>query len=189
MSTTGISYCFDDRTGANDSTFYDEIYDRMFLSVATMPGKIPNTTRTCIYETGRRSSAHARNNRHGEPSVVLEFAQNNNLGTVNFVQKGVSMLMGHWMRKTSMFGKSSSRKFRASDGQEYKWLFRSVPGQEWTCTNANEYIIAHYNVKPAGEPSYRSSGNVFVVYEAYADLAIELLTTLTVMRHIQQHNL
>ncbi|TFY66458.1 hypothetical protein EVG20_g4623 [Dentipellis fragilis] len=85
--------------------------------------------------------------------------------------------------------RSLFRKFKASDGKEYKWSHRIVADQEWTCLNAENYIVAQYNLKAPDRPAFGTSGNVLTVYEAYAHLSVELLATLTIMRHIAQHNL
>ncbi|KAJ7605271.1 hypothetical protein DFH06DRAFT_1319485 [Mycena polygramma] len=39
--------------------------------------------------------------------------------------------------------------------QTYQWARRTQSNQEWTCINANGYvIIASYSLKAAGEPEY-----------------------------------
>ena len=65
----------------------------------------------------------------------------------------------------------------------------SLLSLNFKCTNSSGYVVATYNLKPPGEPAYRSSGNALTVYEAYSHLAIELLASLTIMRHVRQFNL
>ena len=84
---------------------------------------------------------------------------------------------------------AQSRKFKAADGQEYRWTLH--PDGEWQvrtgihnmsrvflltsvlqCTNArSNYHVATYSMKPAGEPQYaQSSGCMLTVEEAYPHL-------------------
>ncbi|TDL18406.1 hypothetical protein BD410DRAFT_793312 [Rickenella mellea] len=190
MTTVGLPLYLEDRTGLNNNTDYDEIYDRMFLRTSSTPPRPGGGMTTTIYELGRRSSR--RSTAYGDPLVVLDFGPNGSLGTILFVQLSMSMPMGHWLRKTAMFSRSLSRKFRASDSQEYRWEFSASPDEEipeWSCTNASGYRVAQYNLKPPGQPAYRTSGNTLTISEAFSDLAVELLASLTIMRHIHQHNL
>ncbi|KAI0753574.1 hypothetical protein BC629DRAFT_1177680 [Irpex lacteus] len=86
------------------------------------------------------SAQHLPNTRRlstTEPSVTLEFGGSRgalSLGHVTFATKArrESLGMGSWVRKTSLFSGSLSRKFRASDGEEYRWVYRGVEGHEWT---------------------------------------------------------
>ena len=115
-----------------------------------------------VYTAARRSSPHKDaytygdrtvGMRPGEPAVLLEFGPRGTLGTVTFLQpmqgrehagKGVGLVaietipMGQWLQKMSWFGTSQSRKFRASSGEEYRWLYQSIEGQEWSVSDAFE---------------------------------------------------
>lgn len=193
----GLPYFLEDRTGSNTSSEWDEIYDRMFLRAAAAATHDPKRTAgggggtsTSIYDMGRRSSSSRYHYR--DPAIILDFAPGGALGTVLLVQQGVSMPMGHYLRKTSTFSGSLSRKFRGSDGQEYRWSCRSVREQEWSvssapslssifsythpapasqCVTADNQLVAHYDLKPVGEPAYKSSGNVLTIYEPFVHIA------------------
>ncbi|KAJ6599517.1 hypothetical protein B0H10DRAFT_721423 [Mycena sp. CBHHK59/15] len=186
-----LPYVLEDRTGANTASDFDDIYDRLFFHVAR-----PRTgSGVMIYSMARRASRHRDSQpfagTHNSPAAALEFAPDGGLGNVSFLQAPgpLTLPMARYLRKTSLFGRSLSRKFMCSDGREYKWVHRSVEGQEWTCTSADNYLVAHYDLKPADVRAYGVSGNTLTIYEAFAHLSLEMLASLTIMRHIQQYNL
>lgn len=121
----------------------------------TSPSASPSPFSLMVYVATRRSSPHKEAYGHGdrnigmrpgEPAVLLQFGPRGALGSATFLgpsgrderEKGLGLAaketipMGQWLKKTSMFGGSLNRKFRASDGEEYRWLFQSAEGQEWT---------------------------------------------------------
>ncbi|TFL05621.1 hypothetical protein BDV98DRAFT_560334 [Pterulicium gracile] len=192
-----LPYLFEDRTGHSTASDWDDIYDRLYLRVAPCPTTLNVTN---VYTMNQRASRHRDTVPFDRtPSVILDFnRKGGEYATVSFVQKqgpragSVSTVpLSKYLRKTSMFGGSLSRKFTASDGQEYRWAFRGgVSGREWTCTRSDSYLVAHFDLKPPNTRTYGlSSGNSLTVYEHYASLSIELLASLTLMRYIQEHNL
>jgi len=185
-----LPYTLEDRTGLQNTDF-DEIYDRIFLRVARLPQQ-SNSLVTMIYNTGQRSSRHRDSLpfRHS-PSVTLDFGLDESLGNISFqhLNPRPTIPMSRYLRKTSLFGGSLSRKFMGSDGREYRWSHRSVPEQEWSCATAENYLVAHYDLKPPDVRAYGTSGNTLTIYEAFSHLTIELLASLTIMRHIAAHNL
>ncbi len=76
------------------------------------------------------------------------------------------------------------------------------------CVDSRDYVVAHYNLKPPEKPAYTTSGNILTIYEPFTHLAVgvyylprctiarqvdgctdetcltEILTTLTIMRHL-----
>jgi hypothetical protein len=185
-----LPYTLEDRTGLAMSSDFDDIYDRLFLRVSQGPQ--PQRDTTLIYNMTRRSSRHRDSlPLQRDPSVALEFGPNGTLGNVTFMQRPskISIPMARYLRKTSIFGGSLSRKFVASDGREYKWSYRTVQGQEWSCTSEENYLVAHYDLKPPEARAYGVSGNILTIYEPFCSLAIELLASLTIMRFIAQNNL
>ncbi|KAK7031066.1 hypothetical protein VNI00_013666 [Paramarasmius palmivorus] len=188
MNSTPLPYIFEDRTGQLTGSDFDDMYDRLFFRVA----RIPQKTVTMIYNMERRASRHRdRMSYHRDPIVILEFMADESLGRITFnrAPSTFTIPMGSYLRKTSILGGSRSRKFIGSDGVEYRWNYRTVPGQEWTCTTADNFLVAHFNLKPPHERSFNVSGNTLTIYESFIHIAAELLATLTIMRHIQQHNL
>ncbi|KAL4061665.1 hypothetical protein V8B97DRAFT_1850855, partial [Scleroderma yunnanense] len=168
-----MPYTFEDRTGDVKGTDFDDIYDRMFLRVTPYLGRA-NTL--ALYVMGRRSTRH-KDARHLErqPSILLEFGEAHlGLGTIHFTQSTspLSIPMNNYLRKTMFFGGSLSRKFRASDGREYRWQYQSVDGHEWTCLSEEGYIVAHYDLRPPNIAVYGVSGNTFTVHEAYSSLCV-----------------
>lgn len=89
---------------------------------------------------------------------------------------------------------SLSRKFRASDGREYRWQHKTIDDHEWSvrptpflphhamihvsspfllqCLSEENYIIAHYDLRPPNVPAYGVSGNNLTIYEAYSHLCM-----------------
>ncbi|KAK7013969.1 hypothetical protein R3P38DRAFT_3004348 [Favolaschia claudopus] len=115
-------------------------------------------------------------------NLALDFGPNNGLGTVSVAS--VPMPMRKYLYKNPM-GSSKVRRFVASDGQTYQWSRRTQPNQEWTCTNANNYVIASYSLKAPGEPEYsNSSGCILEIAEQF-----EMIASLWIMRHIQAYDL
>ncbi|KAH8824330.1 hypothetical protein DL96DRAFT_1712612 [Flagelloscypha sp. PMI_526] len=183
-----VPFVFEDRTAVNADTDLDDLYDRLFFKVARMTA--PSPTTTTIYEMRHRASRHRdRIEFSGLPTVNLQFAPDENLGVVTFLRTNVSFEMARYLRKTSMWGSSLSRKFTGSDGHEYKWSWRTVQGHEWTCTSQDNRLVAHYNLKTPQERAYDRSGNSLTIYENYQHLIIELLASFTIMRHIALYSL
>ncbi|KAI0056655.1 hypothetical protein BV25DRAFT_1549199 [Artomyces pyxidatus] len=185
------AYFFEDRTGLVTGSDFDEVYDRMFLRVSATPQRTQNAG-LMVYDMGQRSTSQGdRDRRHfyREPAIVLDFGPRGALGTVHFTKGAVSVPMQQYLRKASLFGGSLFRKFKATDGKEYQWSHRIVAGYEWSCLNSENYVIAQYNLKSPDRPAYGTSGNVLTVYEGYVHLSVEILASLTIMRHIAQNNL
>ncbi|KAJ7663474.1 hypothetical protein B0H17DRAFT_1016197 [Mycena rosella] len=189
-----LPYILEDRTGAHTASDFDDIYDRLFFHVATAPHtQRAGSSAVMIYNMPRRASRHrdAQPLRHA-PAAVLEFRADGALGSVAFAQPAgtLTIPMARYLCKTSLFGRSLSRKFMCSDGREYKWVHRGGAGpQEWTCTTADDYLVAHYDLKPADVRAYGVSGHTLTIYEAFAPLTLELLASFIIMRHIQLYNL
>ncbi|THH02232.1 hypothetical protein EW026_g632 [Hermanssonia centrifuga] len=205
-------------TGSDFDDMYDRMFLRVspppsHLSHAPSSPASPSPFSLMIYASTRRSStqkeyayAYRERNpsmRQGEPAIVLEFGPRGALGNATFIGPSVgkdgkekstgvtteTIFMGHWLKKTGMFSGSLSRKFRASDGEEYRWMHQGAEGQEWTLVDSRDYLIAHYNLKPQSKPAYTTSGNVLTIHEAFGHLSVEILASLTIMRHIAAHNL
>ncbi|KAH9962458.1 hypothetical protein BC827DRAFT_222423 [Russula dissimulans] len=185
------AYFFEDRTGLLTGSDFDEVYDRGFLRVSSTPQRTRNAG-LMIYDMGQRStSVGDRDGRHfyREPSVILDFGPRGALGIIHFTKGSISIPMHQYLRKVSLFSGSLFRKFTASDGKEYKWGHHMVTEHEWTCLNAENLLVARYDLKPVDRAAYGTSGNVLTVYESFAHLSIELVASLTIMRHIAQNNL
>ncbi|KAH9928909.1 uncharacterized protein B0H18DRAFT_999323 [Fomitopsis serialis] len=193
MINKALPYYLEDRSGSYAGSDFDDIYDRLFLRVSRPPGSAtdgpPNAL--MIYNVGRRSS-NQRDYRplQREPSVALEFGPSGTLGQISFMGTSVSMPMNQYLKKVSLFGGSLIRKFRASNGEEYKWTYKTESEHQWSCTDSGNYVVAHYNLKPPNKPAFRTSGNMLTINETHASLAIgELLASLTIMRHVAAYHL
>ncbi|KAI0674884.1 hypothetical protein C8Q78DRAFT_1066791 [Trametes maxima] len=181
MTTFGLPYFLEDTTGRITGSEFVDLHNRMHLSIKQTLRDAHHSAYV-IYDHSRSSGAS-----RGLflPLATLDFGAHNALGTIK-VGDGEHIQMGQYLAKS---GSSKSRKFRASDGQDYRWTLQA--DGDWQCTNARSgYHIATYSMKPAGEPQYSgSSGCMLTVEEAYPHLVGELLASLTIMRHIEQHNL
>lgn len=103
MMNREIPYLLEDRTGSHSASDFDDIYDRIFFRVAPSSSS-PHILR--IYDIGTRSTSLGHKfHLQRKPDVVLQFAANGALGTVEFLGKLNSgpMLMGHYLKKTSLF--------------------------------------------------------------------------------------
>ena len=104
-----MPYTFEDRTGDTKGSDFDDIYDRMFLRVASYPHTSPGRANTlAVYVMARRSMRH-KDVRHLErqPSIILEFGEPHlGLGTIHFTQSAstVSIPMNNYLKKTAFFG-------------------------------------------------------------------------------------
>ncbi|GJJ08003.1 hypothetical protein Clacol_002210 [Clathrus columnatus] len=192
MTTYGIPLFFEDKTGKITGSDFVDIYDRSpMLRVA----QVVQSDRILryIYDVGSTSIASSRGYSSSEPEVTLEFGTDYSLGSIYFGRSSSrSIPMERYLRRLSPSGSSLVRVFRASDGSDYIWGYRVDMDHEWTvsgnlihlisylnlnyhekCTNMSTLkLIGHYDLKPAGEPPYRSSGNVLTVYEEYQHLSI-----------------
>lgn len=197
--TQRYDYTFEDRTGRNYDSDWDDIWERLYFRVCQEPSSPertdslePNKSKINIYNVEYRMMRRDHSHVDFYPNVVLEF-NGHNLGQITYDTElyKCTFQMGKYIKKTSFFGGSSLlRKFTGSDGNEYKWCHKVVEGQEWTCTTGqNEMIVAHYDLLPEGYVAYRISGHNLVVRNKWAALSIEFLATLIIMRHIHQHNL
>ncbi|KAI0633500.1 hypothetical protein C8Q77DRAFT_1157705 [Trametes polyzona] len=183
MTNFGMPYFLEDTTGRITGSEFVDLHNRMHLSLKQTLLDAHHAAYV-IYDLSSRQSGASRGGLL-VPLATLDFAANNALGTIK-IGDGEHIQMGQYLTKS---GGSKSRKFRASDGQDYRWTLQS--NGEWQCTNARSgYHIATYSMKPPGEPQYPgSSGCMLTVEEAYPHLAGELLASLVIMRHIERHNL
>ncbi|KAI9571190.1 hypothetical protein HD554DRAFT_2017535 [Boletus coccyginus] len=181
MSTTvyGMPYLLEDKTGKLSGSDFVDMNDRLRLCVRCT-AQAPTHTAYMIHNA---THGHDSSN----PLIALAFGANNSLGTIT-IRSGAPVPMDQYLAKLSPLGSSRTRKFIGSDGQEYRWSWRSIKGHEWTCTNKSQYLVAFYSLKVAGEPDYLgSSGCMLTIDEAYPHLAAEVLASLTIMRHIAAH--
>ncbi|GBE80294.1 hypothetical protein SCP_0300090 [Sparassis crispa] len=181
----GVPYFLEDQSGDLAGSEFVDLYKRISLTVRCT---LRSDTHTAymVYDMTSRGV-----NRGGllVPLACLDFGAGHALGTIKVGEKE-AVNMSDYLTKLSPLGSSKQRKFVASDGQEYRWKWRSDADDEWTCVNSSGYHVASYSLKPAGEPQYQSSsGCVLTVEESYPHLIGELLASLTIMRHIAKYNL
>ncbi|KAJ7190642.1 hypothetical protein GGX14DRAFT_507174 [Mycena pura] len=179
MTRYGMPYILEDTTGRLADADFADIHDRLHFSVRS-------TTRDTYVVYNRLGHVVPL------PLVVLAFGADGAPGTVSFAGAAAPLPMARYLLAPPHAGSGGSgvRSFVAADGQTYQWAHRVQPNQEWTCTNANGYVIASYSLKAAGEPEYRgSSGCILEIAEQFGALAPEILASLLIMRHIAMQEL
>ncbi|KAK7052656.1 hypothetical protein R3P38DRAFT_2861536 [Favolaschia claudopus] len=182
MTRYGMPYIFEDTTGRLTGSEFADIHERLRFTVRCTAHDTCHTS-YMVYNT----TPSVYQSTIPKPLVALDFGPNNALGTVSVAS--VPMPMRKYLYKNPM-GSSKVRRFVASDGQTYQWSRRTQPNQEWTCTNANNYVIASYSLKAPGEPEYsNSSGCILEIAEQFGTLAAEMIASLLIMRHIQAYDL
>ncbi|KAF9066701.1 hypothetical protein BDP27DRAFT_1384231 [Rhodocollybia butyracea] len=183
MTTYGMPYFLEDKTGKLTGSEFVDIHDRLRLTYRRSTDKQSPHTAYMIYNT----SPHIYNPAFAQALVALDFGPEHALGTVSFSSK-ICIPMKKYLVKLSARGRMY--KFIGSDSQEYFWSWRSQPNQEWTCTNASGYLAAYYSLKTPGEPHYEaSSGCSLTIDESFGHLAPEMLASLMILRHISEYNL
>ncbi|KAF4615981.1 hypothetical protein D9613_011272 [Agrocybe pediades] len=180
---------FEDRTANPLNTDFDEVYERMYFHASRVPG----TMKTRLYEMNHRAS---RDRLPPQRVLIeLEFRPDESLGTITFVwpprpPNPRVIPMSQYLRKMSFFGPSTTRKFIAGDGREYRWGHRVVAGQEWSCTSADDILVAHYDLKPPDVRTYGiTSGNNLTIYQSFSYLSSEIIASFLIMRQILQYRL
>ncbi|KAI0929799.1 hypothetical protein AcV5_006667 [Taiwanofungus camphoratus] len=186
MTTYGLPFFLVDQTGELTGSEFVDLYNRMRLSLRCTMRDAQRTA----YMVHDMTAAGSTRSGLPVPLACLDFGPNNALGTVK-IGDAPYVNMAEYLAKVTPFGSSKTRKFVASDGQEYQWAFNSNNNDtQWTCLNASGYHVASYSLKPAGEPQHsRHSGCVLTVEESYPHIVGELLASLIIMRHIAKHNL
>lgn len=100
-----LPYVLEDRTGANTSSDFDEIYDRVYFRVARSPQSKPTTT--MIYNMNSRATRHRDTLPFTtSPIVILDFQEDESLGIITYLHTSSKApeLMSKYLRKTSIFG-------------------------------------------------------------------------------------
>ncbi|KAF8880340.1 hypothetical protein CPB84DRAFT_1687614 [Gymnopilus junonius] len=180
----GLPYFLEDKSGRLAGSEFVDLHDRMRL---VYHPKERSSTQSVyeIYDT-----TISTYNAFRKPVVTLSFGPNNTLGTISYSRDRTARQMGAYLSQVNEIAGSKLRCFFASDGNEYRWGYRLIPNDEWTCTNNTGAIISHYNLKTPGEPPYyNSSGCMLTVEEDYGHLACEMLATVMIMRHIDKYDL
>ncbi|KAJ3725614.1 hypothetical protein DFJ43DRAFT_1002427 [Lentinula guzmanii] len=187
MTTYGLPYFLEDKTGRLSGSEFVDIHDRLRLTYRLSTDRSSSHTAFMIYNT----SSHISHPSFLQALVALDFGPGHALGTVSFSSK-ICLPMKKYLVKVSSKGRFVSvfYLFIASDSQEYFWSWRSQANQEWTCTNTSGYLTAYYSLKTPGEPQYEgSSGCSLTIEESFGHLAPEILASLMILRHMSEYNL
>lgn len=180
----GLPFFLEDKTGRLTGSDFNDLHDRMKLLYRPR-SRDPSRGIYDIYD-----ASSGRSDSYETPVVTLTFGSDNSLGTIKFAQDSRAREMGRYLSQVNTLGGSRLRRFFASDGNEYRWGWRLAEGDEWTCTNSKGEIISNYNLKSPGEPTYvHSSGCMLTVDESFRHLAVEMLATVMIMRHIAKYDL
>ena len=134
MTKFGFSIFLEDKTGRLTGSEFIDVYDRMRFVLRRTVHE-PTHTAYILYNAA-----------NSKPVAALDYGPHNALGSVTFSPTNV-IPMKKYLTKTGWvpskicdgdcFDTSpplshGSRKFTASDGQEYIWSYRQQVDQEWT---------------------------------------------------------
>ncbi len=100
--TSKFDYTFEDRTGRNDDSDWDDIYERLFFRTC----RDPDGRRINIYNVAYRMMRRDKSHWGIEPDVMLEFNANRALGQITYATElyKCTFQMSRYLRKTSFFG-------------------------------------------------------------------------------------
>jgi len=176
MIQYGMPFFLEDRTGDLGGSEYVDLYNRLRLTVR------------CTLRDSHRTAYMVHD--ASTPATPIAFLDFGHGGALGSIKVGSGPGEGVGMQEFLVKAGSKTRKFVASDGQEYRWTHQAGGDVEWTCVNTKGYHVASYSLKPADEPQYTgSSGCMLTVEESYPHIVGELLATLIIMRHIAKYNL
>src|ERR1700736_5393932 len=187
MTYYGQDYMLEDKAGQLTGSDYEDIHDRIRLTLKCTQRAQTHT----VYMIFDRTGTHVFD--YNNPLAVLEFGPNDTLGTVSF-RTGVRMPMKQYLVKAATFGRyvvetagitvnltswglkvdhaqvHSARWARISvelahqtqpgvDGQFIRDHLKLVTHHFYCrqCTNASGYLVACYSLKVEGEPVYPES--------------------------------
>ncbi|KAG8713108.1 hypothetical protein FRC08_013685 [Ceratobasidium sp. 394] len=178
-----------DETGSLTTTQFRDVEDRLTVRLDCTMNRPERAVVMLTVSGGTEShlvSAPGRPDFHGtiSPDAVLDYgAKGIALGSVQFGRN--CMLMDKYLRRS---GSSSShcRKFIGSDGMEYKWQ-AGTDGHEWSLTNAAGYHVADYSRSDVLIPGRRTS--CLSICGTWIHLSVEIIASLTIMRHITHYRL
>ncbi|KJA23392.1 hypothetical protein HYPSUDRAFT_201414 [Hypholoma sublateritium FD-334 SS-4] len=179
----GLPLFLEDKSGRLSGAEYVDMYGRMRL-LLTRSVHDEDETVYHIYDQ-TEDSAH-----RNTPAITLKFGSRHALGTITF--RGYPPKdMAQYISQVNDVAGPTLRRFFASDGREYRWGWRKVEGEEWTCTNSDAEVVADYSLKhPGGYHDPPSSGGAMLtVTEEFSYLATEMLASVSIMRHILRYNL
>ncbi|CAE6421302.1 unnamed protein product [Rhizoctonia solani] len=177
-----------DETGSLTSTQFRDVEDRLTVRLDCTMNRPERAVIMITVAGGTQShcvSARTQADFHGSisPDAVLDYgAKGVALGSIQFGRN--AMHMDKYLRRSSMT--SGSRKFIGSDGMEYKW--QSVgDGNDWSLTNAAGYHVADYTRSDVLIPGRRTS--CLNICGSWIHLSVEIIASLTIMRHVAHYRL
>ncbi|KAF8883066.1 hypothetical protein CPB84DRAFT_193737 [Gymnopilus junonius] len=180
----GLPYFLEDKSGRLSGSDFIDLHDRMKLAYSCKD----RSSSLFTYEI--HDTTAGTYDAYNKAVATLTFGSDNALGTITYTRDKIERQMVDYLAQVNDIAGSKLRRFFASDGKEYRWGYRVVPNEEWTCTNSSGTVVSHYNLKVDGEPPYfGSSGCMLSVDEDFGHLACEMLATVMIMRHIDKHNL
>ncbi|KAH7333574.1 hypothetical protein B0J17DRAFT_675898 [Rhizoctonia solani] len=177
-----------DETGSLTNTQFRDVEDRLTVRLDCTMHRPERAVVMLTVSGGTQShlvSAPGRPDFHGTiaPDAVLDYgAKGIALGSIQYGQN--TMPMDKYLKRSSMT--SGSRKFIGSDGMEYKWQ-STGDGCDWSLTNAAGYHVADYTRSDVLIPGRRTS--CLNICGSWIHISVEIIASLTIMRHIAQHRL
>lgn len=183
----GMPYFLEASSGDILNTDYTELYKRMNYRIRCTH-RDPNLGRAAYMITEMSAPSTAGRPGVAAPFAALDFIADDQLGTVK-VGSGEQMPMDQYLAKVSR-NDSLTRKYKATDGQEYIWTYHTEGDCDWTCSNTKGYQVAAYDSsRMVRDASPQSASRHIYIEEGFQHLAGDLVTSLTIMRFIRKHGL
>ncbi|KAG8935611.1 hypothetical protein FRC02_007322 [Tulasnella sp. 418] len=183
MSTQyGLPLFLEDATGIITRTEFSDLYDRIHISIAPSSS---STARVAIRSSARSCADCIIDlpQRIDSKSASITFAGSQTIPIENYLKR---------VRGAPAY--SPARKFVASDSQSYTWAQSPSASPDpctstWTCKNeVTGQVIADYSFNDATITGSKCAA-ILTVEEGWNCLLVELLATLTIVRHIAKNKL
>ncbi|KAG9041575.1 hypothetical protein FS837_012077 [Tulasnella sp. UAMH 9824] len=183
----GLPLILEDLSGqVNKPTAYTDLYDR--LRITCTPSSSSKDLLQLSFKLGS-------NGRAGADAVIDIPLKKFEGATISYAGGATPIPVEAYLRKVKgLSSRSPCRRFTASDSHSYTWsLVQSNPKdkstQAWTCTQADSSaVVAEYTVNDSNVTGSTSAA-VLTVEEHCSGIVLELLTTLTLVRHIAANKL
>ncbi|EIN11165.1 hypothetical protein PUNSTDRAFT_42512 [Punctularia strigosozonata HHB-11173 SS5] len=170
---SGVPYLLTDSSGSLSGTDYKDMYDRMHIALRRTAH---DNIRTAYMIYDRHDRTRMIRGGCPDPVVVIDFPNDGSAGQIS-IRDSDFVPTHRYLTAVS----NGRRRFVTRDGTEYFWV-RDNAKDQYTCITNSNYSAALY-VKEPNATQY-----VLDIQEAYVGHAIEIIATLTILRHLEKRN-